>query len=324
MAPDLRPAGEQAAPGTPLGEPRGDVPTWALPLAKAFVEAANLNANRNEPANISVRERLSMRAGRLHQAREAERLVKNHKASSALTVKKLDTDEILDRRAAKKRDKKRKKKRRNKKGDSESRASRSRSSSSSSTGSDQPFRRASAAGVSRNRSTRDARETPHFVLIDTVFDILSVLPRAASEAIPTKSTIYRNLPCVFVAFFTQVLKPILLASGGARNEREARTLCEVLDLAVGGEVLPLIMVALMRLKAIQQSVQAEGGGWSAASNFEMIPPANATLTSERERANLARDQRDRAHHAQALRGLPATTRGLPPDRRGGGRRPDAA
>ena len=87
-----------------------------------------------------------------------------------------------------------------------------------------------------------------------------------------------------------------------RNEREARTLCEILDWAIKGEILKLIMVGLGRLKAIETVVEPGTGGWNVARHHEMIPRPQAGLLTSRDRENVAGDVRDEARVQGQLRG----------------------
>ncbi len=65
-----------------------------------------------------------------------------------------------------------------------------------------------------------------------------------------------------------------------RNEREARTLVEALDLLLKGEQLPVVMLLLGRLKAISAVVLQENS-WTQTQTHE-VTRTNATgiLTSK--------------------------------------------
>ena len=139
------------------------------------------------------------------------------------------------------------------------------------------------------------------MLVDSILEISSILPKTGGEAI-TRAAVYRRLPAVYVAYYTQILRPIMAALPTARNDREARTLCEIMDAGLQGDVMRMLMLSLGRLKALQSSMERDGGGWQVAQNFEMIPPPNASLLSERDRQNVARDYRDQMTSLQMVRG----------------------
>ena len=114
-----------------------------------------------------------------------------------------------------------------------------------------------------------------------------------------------KLPSLFVAYHAQILQGKLTASsqGSSRNERESRTLCELLDLLLQGRTLNGIMVALARLKAIEASVDRDSGGWAFAAQHELINRPGQGLVSQRDRTLAIRDQRDE-QRSRAHRGPP--------------------
>ena len=75
----------------------------------------------------------------------------------------------------------------------------------------------------------------------------------------------RKLPAIFVSYYTLVLQPILVASSESpRNERVARTICEVLDWLLRGEPLEAIVVLLGLLRTIEGAATPEGSGRNVA------------------------------------------------------------
>ena len=120
----------------------------------------------------------------------------------------------------------------------------------------------------------------------------------------------RSLPALFTSYHTLVLLPRLNGMQGAqRNEREARTLCEILDGLVEGRVLPAMMVALQRLKAIEASLDQGVGGWNVARQMEITARPGAGLVSQRDRTAAQRDQRDEARSLQPRAQQPLAGRG---------------
>ena len=86
----------------------------------------------------------------------------------------------------------------------------------------------------------------------------------------------RKLPAIFVSYYTLVLQPILVASSESpRNERVARTICEVLDWLLRGEPLEAIVVLLGFLRTIEGAATPEGSGRNVAQHHELIPPSRS-------------------------------------------------
>ena len=107
-----------------------------------------------------------------------------------------------------------------------------------------------------------------------------------------------------------VLGPRLQAGqGGQRPERECRTLAEILDALIRGDMLGAAMLAMGRLKAIEASLDAGRGGWNTARHFELAPTPDSGLVNPRDRERAARDQRDH------LRTLGPGSGGAAPPRR---------
>ena len=102
----------------------------------------------------------------------------------------------------------------------------------------------------------------------------------------------QKLPSLFVAYHTIVLSRRFTDRTHARSERETRTLCEVLDLLLAGKTMQAIMVTLGRLKAVESSLDADGGGWQVARQMELTARPDQGLVSSRDRALAQRDSRD--------------------------------
>ena len=111
-----------------------------------------------------------------------------------------------------------------------------------------------------------------------------------------RSEVYKQLPPVFLAWFTMVLMPALQALPGAskHTERETRTIVEAADALLRGDVLGALMMLLGRLRAITSVVMPDGtsGGWAVAQHYEVLQSTTSSLLTRRDRANAVRDQRD--------------------------------
>ena len=64
------------------------------------------------------------------------------------------------------------------------------------------------------------------------------------------------------------------------------------------------MIALRRLKAIEASIDPQGGGWSHAAQHELTARPGQGLVSQKDRTLANRDVRDE-QRSRAPRGLPA-------------------
>ena len=138
LGPGLPPSGMEPGPATPVSG-AGIRAAWGEPLAQGFVAHAHEGQQRREPPTNSVRERLSLRIGRLHTIRTAKRLVSDRKATDALPAPDSDAEEFKVARHHAERERKRgrgranedstKRKRRRKGTSSSSRSRRSPSSS---------------------------------------------------------------------------------------------------------------------------------------------------------------------------------------------------
>ena len=156
------------------------------------------------------------------------------------------------------------------------------------------FRKASAVGRVAARSQREAFTQPHLVLVEALTEMSRLLPRAAAGANLDQADIFKTLPPLFVTYFKLILEKELQRPQMQRNEREARTLCEILDWAIKGETLKVIMVGLGRLKAIETILDPASGGWQVARHHQMIPRPQSGLLTSRDRENVARDVREEA------------------------------
>ena len=106
-------------------------------------------------------------------------------------------------------------------------------------------------------------------------------------------------------YYELILKDKMLNSpGGIRNEREALTLCKLMDAVIDGWPLRALMIGIHRLYAIEDASRADGHGWSAASRFELIPSRNAGIVPERMREEASRELRTERRMSGSARGEP--------------------
>ena len=96
----------------------------------------------------------------------------------------------------------------------------------------------------------DALTQPHLVLVDTLTEMSRLLPRAAVGASLGRAEVFKAVPPLFVTYFELILGTHPQGNQLQRNEREARTLCMVLDWTLNGETLKLMTAALGRLEVI--------------------------------------------------------------------------
>ena len=319
-------------PGTPVGRvPSERVLDWAVNPYKAVVvsliqEAENLRQGLLQPG-LSVREKLSARAGHVHLCRLLRRELLRQGLEDDVAVPVSDDDGDLrhlvasERRSRRKEKeqlkRKRSKKKEQRKGSRKRRRDRSSSSSTSTCESSDSLGGEQGRNPAASSSTRAAEEAakhPHNVLLASMHEISGVMVKTSLEPEPTLSGLFKSLPAVYMPYFTQILRSTLEASGGGpRAEREALTLCSSLDLLLMGKTLRAIMVLLGRLKAIRQSAKPGGGGWAVAQYHEVVPFRDAGLLTARDQLHVSRDFRD----AERLRRDLIPQSG--PDRRGGGR-----
>ena len=174
--------------------------------------------------------------------------------------------------------------------------------------------------MTHTRATRETARRPHLALVNTLTSICQALPRSAEEACFTRASVFKALPSVFQSWFQLILLPAVKQAAQTdragnkavlRNEPEACTLVEALDMLLRGEQLPVVMLLLLlgRLKAISAVVLQENS-WTQAQTHE-VTRTNATgiLTSK----DLRHAQRDHCD----LQRLAAGGRGAPPAGRQG-------
>jgi len=89
-----------------------------------------------------------------------------------------------------------------------------------------------------------------------------------------------------------------------RDERESRTLCEMMDALLRGDPLFALMMGTARLKAIEASLNPNAGGWGVARHLELAPTRDTGLLTQRDQERASRDHRDvmRTHHGGHLPG----------------------
>jgi hypothetical protein len=75
---------------------------------------------------------------------------------------------------------------------------------------------------------------------------------------------------------------------GIRNAREVQTLARSLDLLLTGNLGVLGDMLMQRLKALEASFS--DGSWVVARNQELLPDAQASLTSQSERSKAAKEE----------------------------------
>ena len=291
----------------------------------AQVHAVHSGAADREP--LSVRELLSLRAGRLYTSRAATRVLRANPHPEVVAApagpafgevrrrrkqRHKDSKEGKDRRSS--RDRRRKRRRGSSSSDSRHSSRSSTGSSSVSESHERLFRGARDLGSYATRAQKQAVTNPDRVLLETIAELLALLPAARPGASSTVGGGYeaaQSLPSLFVPYHAQILSAKLSAGssqGSNRNERESRTLCEILDTLLQGRTLNGIMVALARLKAIEASVEPATGGWAFASQHELIGRPGQGLVSQRDRTLAIRDQRDE-QRSRVQRGLPGVDKG---------------
>ena len=118
----------------------------------------------------SVRERLSARAGRLHQRREARRVGKEMEAPASSMPEESEAEYVLPKHKHKKRRRRSRDRdrRRRRRSGSRGRSSLTRSRSSRGSSSRSAFRGASNVAATSSRAARDSVHKPHLVLVDTL------------------------------------------------------------------------------------------------------------------------------------------------------------
>ena len=126
----------------------------------------------------------------------------------------------------------------------------------------------------------------------------------------SRGDLFKKLPAVYTSWFDLKLAPVLrAASGSQRSWRLARTLCEIIDTLLGGDVMYSLMVALGRLNAVTDVASNDGITWAVAAHHELVVTDAVGLVTRRSRANQAIDQREALKTQGAVRGsaLPAAS-----------------
>ena len=310
-------AGEAAADGERRGRAElkegldTPVPTWEHRAGAALMARACRAKAGTEDGLWSVRERLSARAGRVHQRREARRVGRDTEAPASSMPEESEAEYVLPKKQGRKRRRRSRDRRRRRRRGSGSRGRSSSSPTLSSRGSSSSrsdFRGASNVAATSSRAARDSVAKPHLVLVDTLAQMCQAPPKSTEEAATTRASIYRRLPSVFLAWFSLTLLPAMKAKPGMlRNESESRTLVEALDGLVKGEQLPVFMPLLGRLKALSSVVLAEGT-WALAQQHELTRTNATGILTDRDQRHAQRDLRDQQRLEERARGAPPAGR----------------
>lgn len=251
-----------------------------------------------------MREKLSHKAGRRAMVRSAQCVMKEHWHPESLVVPAGDPvgneSHRRGRIALKKAKKAKKKKKKRKKRKKRSSSSSSRSSGATSDLSERRkrvFRRASDLARSAARSQRAAVENPDKVVLESSAELCAVLPAARPGASSSSMTQHggspaKFLPSLFVPYFMLMLDKKLQGPGMQRNEREARTLCEMLDAVLEGRTMQATMLPLERLMAVEAYLDSDAGGCCMARQLEMAARRGQGPLTGRDRMLAIQDTRD--------------------------------
>ena len=167
------------------------------------------------------------------------------------------------------------------------RRSRSRSASSSSSGSscsDSVFRKASL----RSQSSLEewSRRHPGRLLRSGLKETIPYMSARTGGIDPDEDHWSR---VKMLAYTNQVLLiQFPQEKIGIRNAREVQTLARSLDLLLTGNLGVLGDMLMQRLKALEASFA--DGSWVVARNQELLPDAQASLTSQSERSKAAKEE----------------------------------
>ena len=149
---------------------------------------------------------------------------------------------------------------------------------------------------------------PHLVLVQNLTTIVRSLPHAHEGAKMTQADVYKKLPALYSSWHALKLEPKLKGQTGAlRNTQESKTLTDLADELLVGNLLPGLMIVLGRLKAITE-VAETGGDWNTARHHELVRANELGMLTRADRHNASRDQRDLARLQPSGgrgRGLPA-------------------
>ena len=90
-----------------------------------------------------------------------------------------------------------------------------------------------------------------------------------------------KLAALFTPHLTAALLPSLGDKAGLRNVRELRTLAELLDLLIKGNLTGLGDLLAQRFKAEEMAPQ--DGNWSVSRHLELLGDSRVSMTTPRER-----------------------------------------
>ena len=208
-------------------------------------------------------------------------------APSGSLEKKKGIDAFLVGRAqevALAKEKKESKRRRRKKKESRHRrrrrddSSRSETSSASSSSTFQPLFRATRGGSSAIQDM--GRRCPGGLLKEGLSNMRKFLAQRG-----VVSGDQGALDPVVVAYLTTVLQPALGNQLSNRSSQELRTLAEVLDLILRGQVASAADFLMQRFKAVEVGTQE---GWNLGKHLELTPSLRVTAVGQAERAAAVR------------------------------------
>ena len=117
------------------------------------------------------------------------------------------------------------------------------------------------------------------------------------------------MPAVALLYLITVMLPTLGHDRiGLRNERELRTLAEIIDAMVTGRLAHALDLAVQRYKAIETS--CTDSTWAVAKHLELIPPHDISATSFAEREQASKlELREKKLREQLVRRPPAAAGG---------------
>ena len=89
---------------------------------------------------------------------------------------------------------------------------------------------------------------------------------------------------------------------GPRNLQEGKTLTDIADALMGGDMLRGLMLTVARLKALTEVSAPDSAGWAVARHHELVVVDDMGLLSRRDRENAARDHKQAQRLGQLSRG----------------------